>query len=102
MSRSCRPHRSVSWIAWWTLYTVAARVIMVWLFDRTGRSLFAVTLFHMTANVSWQIYPDRGSFFDPRIIGVLLAGVAIVLVLSGRRQVRKSVGSACMTTQTQP
>ncbi len=76
-------HRSIEWIAWWTLGALAMRVIMMWIFIGTRRSVFAVALFHAAANVAWQLYPVRGSFFDPRIDGLILAGVA-VLVASTR------------------
>ncbi len=73
-------HRSVEWIAWWTLYTVAARMIMVWLFNNTGKSVFGMALFHMTINVTWQLFPVGGSFFDPRVTGLILAVVAAIVV----------------------
>jgi len=73
-------HRSVSWIAWWSLYTVAARVIMVWLFNNTGRSVFAVTLFHMTLNVAWQLFPVNGSYFNFPVVTAILAIVVIIIV----------------------
>lgn len=72
--------RSIEWIAWWTVYTVAARFIMVRLFNRTGRSVFAMILFHMMLNVTWQLYPVDGSSFDPRITGLLLAIFAILFI----------------------
>jgi membrane protease YdiL (CAAX protease family) len=46
-------HNSVTWIVWWTLGTVTARVIMVWLFNNMGKSVFAMALFHATLNVGW-------------------------------------------------
>src|SRR5450432_2832247 len=46
-------HRSLAWIAWWSVGTVAARVILVWLYDNTGKSVFGAALFHMTINVTW-------------------------------------------------
>jgi len=49
-------HRSVTWIAWWTLYTVSSRVIMVWLFNHSGKSVFGMALFHMMINVTWQLF----------------------------------------------
>ena len=85
-------HRSIEWIAWWTLYTVAARVIMVWLFNHTGRSVFGMALFHMTINVTWLLFPVSGSFFDPRVTGLILAAIAASVVMvwgpgmQGRRQ----------------
>lgn len=74
-------HNSVTWIAWWTLLTVAARVIMVWLFNNTGKSVFAMALFHMTLNVGWQLFPVNGSFFDPRVTGLSMAAVATIVVI---------------------
>jgi membrane protease YdiL (CAAX protease family) len=79
-------YRSITWIAWWTLYTVSARVIMVWLFNRSGRSVFGMILFHMTINVTWLLYPIDNSFFDPRVTGLILSVIAASLVLgSGLR-----------------
>lgn len=73
-------HRSLAWIAWWTLWTVSTRVIIVWLYNHTGKSVFAVSLFHMTTNLAWQMFPVSGSYFDPRIQGLLTALVAVVAV----------------------
>jgi membrane protease YdiL (CAAX protease family) len=75
-------HRSLAWIAWWTLGTVSTRVIMVWLFYRTGRSVFGASLFHMSINLAWQLFPVSGSYFDPRIHGLIMALVAVVLVVA--------------------
>lgn len=74
-------HRGLEWIAWWTLGTVAARVIMVRLYNQTGRSVFGMALFHASSNLAWQMFPIHGSFFDPRVNGVITALVALVLVL---------------------
>ncbi|GAA3561285.1 type II CAAX endopeptidase family protein [Nonomuraea rosea] len=74
-------HRSMSWIAWWSLATVAMRVIMVWLYDNTGRSVFAVALFHMIANLGWQVFPVYGSYFDQPSVAVIMAVLAIVIVV---------------------
>jgi membrane protease YdiL (CAAX protease family) len=84
-------HRSVEWIAWWTLFTVAARVIMVWLFNNTGKSVFGMALFHMTLNVTWQLFPIHGSYYDYRVTGLILAVVTAIVVgvwgpgMQGRR-----------------
>jgi CAAX protease family protein len=71
--------RPVAWIAWWSLGTVAQRVIMVWLFVHTGRSVFAMALFHMVLNLGWQLFPVQGSYFDQPTVAVLLAVVAIAV-----------------------
>lgn len=73
--------RAPGWIAWWCLFTVAARVLLVWLYNNTGRSVCAVALCHATINVSWQLFPDAGAQYDPRFsaprVAILAAGVAI-------------------------
>jgi hypothetical protein len=72
-------HRSAAWIAWWSLGTVAMRVIMVWLYNNTGKSVFAAALFHAISNLAWQLFPVHGSYFDPRINGLIMAAVAIIV-----------------------
>ena len=77
-------HRSAAWIAWWSLGTVATRVIMVWLFNATRGSVFAVSLYHMTQNVTWQLYPVRGSYEDPAVSGPIMAAVALAVIVATR------------------
>ncbi len=74
-------NRPAAWIAWWTLYTMSSRVIMVWLFNHTGKSVMGMALFHMTINVTWQLFPVSGSYFDPRVTGLILAAVAVFLIV---------------------
>ncbi len=74
-------HRSVEWIAWWSLGTLAARVIIVWLYNNTGRSVFATALFHMMINVTWQLFPINGSYYDPRVSGLISALLAVIIIV---------------------
>ena len=74
-------NRSLHWIAWWSLGTVAMRVVMVWLFNNAGHSVFAVTLVHAMSNLCWQLFPVDGSYFDPRINGLILVSVAAVVTI---------------------
>ncbi len=79
-------HRSPLWIAWWSLGTVTTRIVMVWLYNNTGKSVFGVALFHATINLCWQLFPIHGSYFDPRLNGVIMALIAaIVTVVWGPR-----------------
>jgi membrane protease YdiL (CAAX protease family) len=73
-------HRSVEWIAWWSLGTIAARVIIVRLYIAAGNSVFLASLFHMMVNVTWQLYPVHGSFFDPRVTSSIMVLVAVIAV----------------------
>ena len=77
-------HRSAAWIAWWSLYAIAGRVLIVWLYNNTGRSVFATVLFHTSLNLSWMLFPVEGSRFDPRLAGpVMLLFAAVVVVFWG-------------------
>ena len=79
-------HRSAAWIAWWSVGTVAARVLIVWLYNNTGKSVFAAALFHTTVNVTWQLFPIHGSFYNPRVTGLTMTCVAtIVAIIWGPR-----------------
>lgn len=73
--------RSLAWIAWWSFGTVAIRVLIVWLYDNMRGSVAAAALFHMSLNVTWQLYPIHGSWFDPRVQGLILAMMAVIVVI---------------------
>jgi membrane protease YdiL (CAAX protease family) len=73
--------RSPVFIAWWSLGTVAARVIIVWLYNNTGGSVFIAALFHSMMNLTWQVFPINGSYYDPRVTGMITAIVAAVVVM---------------------
>jgi hypothetical protein len=72
-------HRSPVWIAWWFLGTVASRVVMTWLYNNSGRSVFGAALYHDFSNLSWQLFPNFGSHWDPRVNGLILATVAVIV-----------------------
>ena len=48
---------NVTWIAWGTLGTVAARVLIVWIYNNTQKSLFACILFHTMLNLGRPLFP---------------------------------------------
>jgi hypothetical protein len=76
-------HRPPTWIAWWCLFTVASRVLIVWLYNNTGKSVFAAALYHAVSNVSTILFH---SYYDPRITGLIVAFAAtIVIVVWGPR-----------------
>ena len=78
--------RPLVFIAWWSLGTVASRIIITWLYNNTGRSVFVAALFHAMINLTWQLFPIDGSFYDPRVTGVITAVVVVVVVImSGPR-----------------
>lgn len=80
--------RSLEWIAWWTIGTIAARVLMVWLYEHTGRSVFGLSVFHAISNTCWQLYPVQGSFHDPRVNAVLTVVLTLAVILPGGLRAR--------------
>jgi Type II CAAX prenyl endopeptidase Rce1-like len=72
-------HRSVAWMGWYALLTVATRVVMVWIFNNTGKSVFGAAVFHAMLNLSWFLIPDE--YFDPRIEGLIITFVAVIVVV---------------------
>ena len=74
-------HRSLAWIAWQCLFTVAARVLIVWLYNNTDKSVFATALFHTMSNVSWLLFPIYGSYYDPRMTGLMTTFAAVVVTV---------------------
>jgi membrane protease YdiL (CAAX protease family) len=73
--------RSVGWIIWQCLGAIALRVIIVWLFENAGQSVFVAVLFHITINMPWGVLTTFGSYFDPFVLFVILAFVAVTVVV---------------------
>jgi CAAX protease family protein len=82
-------HRSVEWIAWWSLGTISLRTIMVWLYIHSGGSVFVSSVFHAMINLCWQLFPINGSFYDPRVFGLIALCFAIA-ILTAQRLLTKS------------
>lgn len=70
-------HRSPTWIAWYFLYTVAMRILIVWLYNNTGKSVFATVLFHGILNVSTVLFI---SYYDPLVTGLIVGFVAAIII----------------------
>lgn len=83
--------RDAAWIAWWALGTVGVRVLQVWVYEGTGRSLFAVVAMHASFNVAWQLFPVRGSAYDPAVLTPLVVAAAL-LAAARLARVDRSVG----------
>ncbi len=72
------------WIAWGTLGTVAVRILIVWIYNNTGKSLFACILFHTILNVGRILFPKDSThnlLVDyPDIHYSVIAIMAIIVV----------------------
>ena len=71
--------RTPTWIAWWSLSAVSIRILTVWLYNNTGRSLFAAIVFHAMNNLSVALFPNYGSHWDPAVAGVITAIAAVIV-----------------------
>jgi hypothetical protein len=74
---------SIRWITWQCVYIGITRILFVWVYNNSGRSLSAVTLMHATFNIGWLAFPPSGgllvpSFYDP----FKLALTAMLVVLA--------------------
>lgn len=70
-----------AWTAGMALCTVAWRVLMVWLYVNTGRSVLAVVLLHTTINIGEFLFPNYGSCFDPVVAAAIAVPAAAVVVV---------------------
>jgi membrane protease YdiL (CAAX protease family) len=73
-------HHDLEWIVWQRgIYSVALRILIVWIYNNTGKSIFAAILFHDMDNVSWSLFPNNGSHYDPAITGSLTVITAVLV-----------------------
>lgn len=68
-------------------------MLHAWLFNNTGKSVFGVAVFHAMSNVSWQMFPNQGSHYDPRVTGIIVASIAVLIVATSNRELRRSHAS---------
>lgn len=78
-------NRSAGWIAAWAAGTVAQRMLLVWIYERAGRSVLLVSIAHASSNVAWQLSAEHGARFDPVIHALLVALLAAVVAWTWRR-----------------
>lgn len=83
-------NQTTTWIIWQSIGTVFLRVIMVWLFNNTGKSVFAMVLFHAMINISPYLIPNYGAHYNPFIFSILL-GITAIAIASGGGFERKTM-----------
>ena len=70
-------------LTWWLLGALAIRILIVWLYNNTGKSLFVAILFHTLINVGRSMsYPTVGSHYNPtyQSVGYLIFSIAALIV----------------------
>ena len=73
--------RSLVWIAGQGLVMVSSRVLLVWLYNNTGKSVFVTAVCHAMINVSWQLFPVNGSHYNPWVVGPITALITVIVVI---------------------
>lgn len=76
-------HRNATWIVWQCLGTVALRIIMVWIYNNSNKSLFAVIVCHTSINMSENLFPYNGSHYNPFYFGIILIITAAIVSIFG-------------------
>ena len=85
--------KPVDWIVGQRLYSVALRILIVWTYNKTGKSVLAAILLHTMDNVSAFLFPNYGSHYNPFATGVitwLAAGIAVLGWRGGRDGQRRN------------
>ncbi|PJZ70862.1 hypothetical protein CH373_06230 [Leptospira perolatii] len=83
---------TIEWMFWHALYTIATRIIFVWVYNNSGKSMFSMALFHWTFGIFWILFPPTGNlqkatpYYDPQICSLtVLFFASIVTFLWGPR-----------------
>ncbi len=82
------------WITCQLIYVAATRVLFVWIYNNTGKSIFAVVMLHTLFNSVWFLFPGnpdwvgvaRPVFYNPTSLALItIALAAIVSFVWGSR-----------------
>ena len=76
---------SAAWISWHAAYTIVSRVLFVWIYNNSGRSLFSMALCHWTFGLFWSLWPQDNlqkavPFYRPQITAVTAALYVVIVV----------------------
>lgn len=74
-------HHSLVWVVWQCFATVGLRILIVWIYNNTEKSVIAAILFHTMINVSDTLFPNNGSHYNPAITGIIIAVVVCIVTL---------------------
>jgi CAAX protease family protein len=66
------------WVIGQSLVTILMRLSMGWIYARGGQSVFLATVFHAMGNVSYSLFPNAGSHYNPTAVAGALALIIAV------------------------
>jgi uncharacterized protein len=73
-------NNGLDWAIWQFLGSIPLRILIVWLYNNTGKSILAGVIFHAMINVSEFSFPNFGSHYDPFISAIIFASAAAIVV----------------------
>lgn len=73
-------NHSMLWIVGQCFTTVLLRIFIIWVYNNTGKSVFAAILFHDITNVSETLFPNNASHYDPIITGLIMFIVVVIIL----------------------
>lgn len=73
-------NQPVGWIVWQSINILVTRIIIAWLYNNTGKSLFAAILYHSMYNVSTILLTSFGLIYNPMITTIILITIVLMVV----------------------
>lgn len=75
---------AMTWIVWQSIFSIGLRILIIWVYNNTGKSISAASTFHAMSNVSVYLFPNYGSYYDPGAAAIaIMAIVALVIAIWG-------------------
>ena len=76
---------SAGWVLWHAVATVTMRVLFVWIYNNSGKSLFSMALCHWTYGLFWSLWPQDNlqkavPFYSPAISAVTAVVYVLIVV----------------------
>ena len=84
---------TASWILWQRLYSIALRILIVWIYNNTGKSVFAAILVHTMDNVSAFLFPNYGSHYNPLLNSIITWILAANIIIGWRAKMLTRSGT---------
>lgn len=69
------------WVIGQTLGAIPLRILIVWLYNNTAKSMFAVIVLHTMTNVSESVFPGFSARYAPVVLGGILAIAAVIVTI---------------------
>jgi membrane protease YdiL (CAAX protease family) len=78
---------STYWMIWQLIYVAATRVLFVWIYNNTGKSIFSVVMLHTLFNSVWFLFPRnedwvglaRPVFYNPTGLALITIALAAIV-----------------------